>query len=630
MDEGAQLGVSYTCPDHTTRLVFKLESGSRVVFSHDSTTVNESGEPADGEACFASFLSREPCAFEWLNVESLGGRLVLIPVGFVALPNALTPPTWPCSRKNAKATMFLSIGDGCIRHVILLNAAAMKDSSRNAIFGGSTLSNALRSLEAGGRSTFEPNAELTWFTRRVGAHLPMHVLSQAAGGSVSCRPRAAAEVAASNSARDDGDRGVATVPLAPLRKLCIPLRDGGLMQFDVGAARRRNVQPVWESVRSLGDAEDLSELCAVDPIDSLPESDSANGSSEGASHRESFLFCAHVARRSAGPASSALLAWRGSLYHVSLTGGSECVFGVSATAYKRACKSARRASEGRLQQTCDVGEVTFLVFPHSPGGASGPVSEAEQRAVVWTALLGAQEASRFLVANSGQASAAKARGRGGSGRSGGVGSGDQLESDEDDAAPPPSEGAAVVEGSIGAFLARAPSCNRRGVSLSQPMIDAMNLGTLRKVGELGRDITVARCNVPEDASAEPPKWYARSDGAECVSESSLLAANIGVLGSAYEDECDYGRHRRLRTVVEVELGMVARRLEHWHGSLPTSVPPMMRGNARVRSVDLDLYERLVTGVLTSHVIEVSLVNGAAVFSMTLVAVLWLYLGEESA
>jgi len=590
------------------------------VFSHDSTTVNESGEPADGEASFASLLSRdEPCAFEWLNVESLGGRLVLIPVGFVALPNALTPPTWPCSRNKAKATMFLSIGDGCIRHFILLNAAAMKDSSRNAVFGGSTLFNALRSLEAGGSSTFAPNAELTWFAPRVGAHLPMHVLSQAAGGGVSCRPRAAADLAASNSARDDRDRGVVTVPLTPRSKLCIPLRDGGLMRFDVVAAHRRNVQPVWESVRSLGDAADLSELCASDPIDSLPESDSADGSSEGASHRESFLFCAYVAPRSAASASSALLAWRGSLYHVSLT-GSECVFGVSAKAYKRACKRARQEGEDLLQQTCDGGEVTCLVFPHSPGGASGPVSEAEQRAVVWTALLGAQEASRFLAANSGQASAAKARGRGGSGRSSGDGSGDELDCEEDDAAPLPSEGAAVVEGSIGAFLARASSCNRRGVALSQPMIDAMNLGTLRKVGELGRGITVARCNVPEDASAEPPKWYARSDGSECVSESSLLAAHIGVLGSAYENEFDYGRHRRLRTVAEVELGVVARRLEHWHGSLPTSVPPVMRGNACVRSVDLDLYERLVTGVLTCHVIEVSLVNGAAVLSMTLVAV----------
>ena len=543
------------------------------------------------------------------------GQVALTPIAVIRLKLGLSVP-WPTRRARDNALICLVLADANISHVVIISCAAMNDAARQGSLGGTALANAARSL---GKAVLQATCDAFDLTVYDGHDVMLRdvVMTQSASGEVLAVQRYPAVVAQQPPAPD------VTLAVTSDSVFVFPDADGGSSVLDVreGVRFRRLVE--WESGGSVPEgAVDLTALASSPALAVLPAG--ARGPSQ--SH-ECLVFIALVTE---GERSTALVACRQTLYHVAgAAAPAESDLRTSADAYVRALSAdAAVAAYPSVPVTLEgdrAADVRFFVFPHQAGRRRGAQSEARVLRTQWTALVGSRLAAALSDGRRRRSSAMPSGASGEEDRAAGG-----AASSEDAARL-----AGAVDGTVGAYLYAARSCNARAIVMTAPMYAAARSnGVLR-----GRDkvrqgapkdtrLVAPRCGDDadrlEDADAEIPAWdWARSSSAlpaarrsrrgdaaspppqqRTVSSSSVLAYQLGLVAEPTDAEVPY-TERQLTHAASVPMAAVVRRARSLFGhdshlaNVVVGKPPPSRGVVQAVSTDVDLFEEHLRGVTTN-------------------------------
>lgn len=579
-------------------------------------------DPADADATFAPLdLAHFP-----------DGQVALTPIAVVKLRSRPSIP-WPTRRATDNALICLILAGDFISRVAIVSCAAMLDATRQGLVGGTAFANAVRSLsKTAARATCD-EFDLTVYhgpdamTRDV-------VVSQASGGVVAVQ-RYPAVVAPQPPAAPE-----VTLPVREDSVFALPGgEDDSYMVLDIATHVRLRSEVEWVRRVAVPDgAADLIALVSTPALAALPAG--ARGSSQ--SH-ECFVFLAAVAQDGARP--TALVVWRRALYHVA---GLDAALGTdlrtSAEAYARALSGDAAAdAHPPVDVTLDgsrVVGVRFFVFTHQAGSRRGAQTEARVLVTQWTALHGPVLTAML---KDGRRRRSSVMPRGASGEED-FALGDEASSDADHRGE-------NAEGTVGAYLATARSCDARGVLMTEPMYAAARsngvLGSRAKVRQgapRGTRVVRPQCaddvDLREDADAVIPLWeWGSSSRAvpparrshrvasvspppprRTVSSSSVLAYHLGLVDKPTDVEFVY-TDRQVAHAASVPMEAVVRRARTLFGvdtqltsDVVVAEPPPSAGVVQASSTDVDLFEEHMHAVTTnSEIVRRATLIAAKIF-----------------
>ena len=600
----SNLAFVFPCPLNTRTLSFgsgDLPEPVIIGVGQDNCSI-ESVTSTSHNVCFEDCIQKTDAVPWHCDMVNVGDSVCVLPAALTSITdNTIVPRHWPCTKPGAQVLVSFIVEGRLIRSILVFNYAAVRDKVRSiALVGGTTLYNAVR------KATRTATVTSTFCTSLILVCPNAVTVTKNVGGGLLAEVR-----------RGDVDaEATSTLSLLVTTKSRLVFSNVVIKVINVADDVRRRRPTGWldSAYRHAADGDiDIMKLIASTALHTLPV---VNGTIENA---ECYLFVAAIFtdNRVRSSPSQALVARRGILYHVSLR-ESQTDFSFSASAYKRSVETYCAKRDITL---VDSGipscYILFHVFAHQKRQMSGTVPADVSNNVYWTALLGPVEASKLLDRPS---RAPKPTGASSTDTvTTSVAASEAIDVTESESVDFP------APQTLGAYFQQCQSCASNAIAMSRPMLEACGIRRRGMLAAIPKGIKVVRVECPggEDADAFVPSWEGLPHGREHTSEpmkvssSSLLAWYLGALSEPTPEEYDY-KKRLLTSVDSVPMAAIAKRIQLMVDNVPMPFEicdeTLSKGNPRISSIDVDLFEMLIQGTTSSDVIVGGLRTALSIFS----------------